>query len=657
MNILNIRKLSKAFGPDVLFEDISFSIDAGEKIAVVGPNGCGKSTLFRILVGDLEPDDGILARQRDATIGYLPQDPVFEGEASPRSVVAQALGPLRDSLAAYAEAAARIAEASPADLPPLLESQSLIEQEIERRGGWAWEHRVDEMVQALRIDAWVDTPMANLSGGQRRRVGLARALLENPDLLILDEPTNHLDAETVEWLEQALIDYPGALLLVTHDRYFLDRVVDRIIEMAERRVFTHPGGYPTYVERKIERMRQRARTDERRLRLLERELEWLGRSPKARTSKSQHRVKQTQALTDKARTRAAESRDSRLSVSFQANKRLGADILEGRGLYKRYDDNVVLEDVGVTFNRGDKIGLVGPNGCGKSTLLRILVGDERPDAGVVDRGKSTRVGYLSQDRDGLDPNRSVYEALREGDYVWHGDRKIHKRAFLDGFLFSAPDQRRPVNALSGGEQCRLLLARLVLDNANLLVLDEPTNDLDITSLQVLEDALAAFQGSVLVVTHDRYFLNRVCNVIVAVDDEEGWIRYNGDYDFYRQLRTERAQRQRSATLAAREQAIRSQPGPDRPAGPKKLTLPERKELDSMEGRIEAAESSKAELESDLVDPALYRDHPERVRALRASLSEAEEEIEGLYARWEALEARARCHQSPIPIPIRNEETP
>ena len=629
-NLLNVRDLTKAFGAEPLFDRIALSVHHGEKIGLVGRNGCGKTTLFRVLSGQLEADDGIIARLRGARIGYLSQSPEFAPDATPREVVSQALQPLRDAIEAWHATAAEVADARGAELERRLEEQIEREHTIEQLGGWAWEHRITEVLQALGVADLVDVPMGRLSGGQGRRVALARMLLEQPDLLMLDEPTNHLDADTVEWLEKALVDYPGALFLITHDRYFLEGVVDRIIELEHGKLVSYPGNYSTYISRKVERMKAEARADDRRLKRLEFELEWLRRSPKARTSKSQHRVKQVEELRDQT----IQNRRSDMKMSFSAGQRLSDHILAGRGVYKRYGDVQVLSGVDLVFRRGDKIGLIGPNGCGKSTFMRLLVGQERPDAGVIERGKNTRVGYLDQTRDGLEPDDTLTSALGDGDYVWPGGQKIHKRAYLDRFGFPPRDIRQPVTSLSGGERCRLLLARLVLEDANLLALDEPTNDLDIDSLRVLEESLADFEGSLIVVTHDRYFLNRVCNVIAAWEDD-GFVRYEGDYDIYRRLRDERRRRDRSAETEARPKPVRVEP---KATGPLKLTWREERELEQAEARIDEAEAEKGALDARLADPDLYRDGGADAVELSKARDALEAELETLYARWTALEA-------------------
>ncbi len=641
MNLLSAQQLSKTYGPRILFQDIDLSVDEGEKIGIIGPNGCGKSTLLRILAGDIDCDGGLVARKRDATTHYVSQEPTFPSGSTPQSVVGQIMAPIIESIEAFHALSAQMARADQAAAARMGAEQAALMATIERHGGWAWEHRVEGVLERLGIaQADMDRPMDALSGGQRRRVALARALLAAPDLLMLDEPTNHLDAETLEWLEETLASWRGALILITHDRYFLERVVSRIVEFDESGLYSCPGSYSVFVERKIERERMRDKAEGRRAKILERELAWLRRGPKARTSKSKARIDRAHDLIDQAPGHDAGG----LKLDFQADGRLGGIILEFTNLTMSYGDALIFENLHMAVQKGEKIGIIGPNGCGKTTLLRILMGQDRARSGELIWGKNSQPGYLSQNRAELEGDETVLEALSPNDSVRIGKRTTHKRSYLREFLFEDDAQRKKVSSLSGGERCRLLLAKLMLENANLLVLDEPTNDLDIESLQLLEDALEQFPGCILMVTHDRYFLNKVCNVIVAF--EGGKLeRYEGDYDFYKQrrdarLQTERRAQQdvrrqeealRAADLKAREQAE---------AGPKKLSRNERRELEGMEAALMALEEEKGAIEAKLADPELYRAHADKVAGLTRSLEAMTGRLEALYERWQELESRA-----------------
>lgn len=632
MGVMNVRGLSKAYGPQTLFDGLDFVIEEGEKVGLIGRNGSGKTTLFEILSGQTDPDAGQAELRRGANFAYLSQEPHFGPEATPRSVVSDALSGLREALERFETLSLTITSCKDeALLDSLLIEQAEVQTTIDRLGGWTWEHQVEDVLGRLKIpDSDLDRPMNELSGGQRRRVGLARALLNKPDFLILDEPTNHLDADTIEWLEETLQQFPGALLLVTHDRYFLERCVTRILELDRHGLRSYPGAYQEYMRRKLEFMNSLEKAEERRVKILSRELEWLARGPKARSTKQKARIKNVEVL-QAAKVKLG---DADMQLEFQADDRLGGIILEARGLRKRFDDLTVLDGVSLSLRRDDKVGIVGPNGCGKTTLLAALQRQITLDGGEVVWGKNTRPAYLDQARSGLDEDATVFDAVLNADEVRIGARKIHKNTWLKEFLFDYNDQRKLVSSLSGGERCRLLLAKLIAENANLLILDEPTNDLDIASLQVLEDALVAFKGCVILVTHDRYFMNRVCEAILAFDGREV-TRFDGDYDFYRSRRD-------AEKALQRQLESKATPKPSRKSAEKTkvrtLTYAERLELADIESRVEAADTEVARLEALLSEPSLYKDRPTEVATTRDALEAAKREVESVYARWEELEA-------------------
>ena len=632
MGVMNVRGLSKAYGPQALFDGLDLVIEEGEKVGLIGRNGSGKTTLFEILSGLTDPDAGQVELRRGAAFAYLSQEPTFGSEQTPRSVVSDALGPLREALARFEHLSASITACKDdAALDELLDEQAEVQTAIDRLGGWTWEHQVEDVLGRLNIaESELDRPMSELSGGQRRRVCLAKVLLNKPDLLILDEPTNHLDADTIEWLEGTLKDFPGALLIVTHDRYFLERVVTRILELDRHGLRSYPGSYQEYMRRKLEFMNSLEKAEERRVKILSRELEWLARGPKARSTKQQARIKNVGVL-QAAKVQLGEAN---MQLEFQADDRLGGIILEARGLRKRFDNLNVLDNVSMSVRRDDKIGIVGPNGCGKTTLLAALLRQLPLDGGEVVWGKNTRPAYMDQARSGLDEQACVFDAVLDADEVRIGTRKLHKNTWLKEFLFDYGDQRKLVSTLSGGERCRLLLAKLIAENANLLILDEPTNDLDIASLQVLEDALVAFNGCVILVTHDRYFMNRVCEAILAFDGHEV-TRYDGDYDFYRSRRD--AEKASQKQVESKDIPKPPRKAPDKPKV-RTLTYAERLELAGIEARVEAADAEVARLEAVLSEPGLYRDRPTEVTGVLSALTTAKTAVEAVYARWEELEA-------------------
>lgn len=646
MTLLNARQLAKSFGPRTLFSQLNLSVAEDEKIAIVGPNGCGKSTLLKILARLMPPDEGDIAVRREATVRYVSQQPDFPAGATAREIVATEMLAVKEALEAFEALNVEIAQADADKLDVLLARQAELQATLDSLDGWAWQHRVESVLADLGIRPEdLDRPVDELSGGQRRRVALAQALLASPDLLMLDEPTNHLDADTLDWLERTLADYPGALILITHDRYFLDNVASRIVEFDQKQLYSHPGHYATFVERKLERLRVARKAEARRQKLLEHELEWLSRSPKARTTKARARIDRAEVL---ASADPAEQKID-LNINFNARRRLGGIILEVTGLAKSYGERQIFQDLHLAVQRQEKIGIIGPNGCGKSTMLKILMGEERADAGQVNWGQNTRPGYLSQTRDTLNPDDTVLEAVHPNEHVHLAKRSIHKRTYLREFLFEDAEQQKKVSSLSGGERCRLLLARLMVQQSNLLILDEPTNDLDLMSLQILEDSLRDFQGCVLLVTHDRYFLNKVCNVIAAFE-EDHIERYDGDYDFYKARRDARRQEEkrqqqaeRKRAEAERQQARQEAREQTRQAGPGKLSWKEARELEGLEDKILEAETHKEEVEAALADPALYKDRPEQVEPLTRQLNEATAEIEALYNRWSELSERQELY--------------
>lgn len=640
MNVFNAENLSMSFGADQIFEDVDFGVDSGEKVGVVGPNGVGKTTLFKILIGTFVPDSGRVSFQQGARVGYLPQEPEYDYSQTPRDIAEEALEPVRDAISEYEELSEATANADPADLERLIDEQHELQQRIESLGGWEWQQRLEETFDRLGVTPVADVSLAGLSGGQRRRVALARVLLESPDLLLLDEPTNHLDPDMVEWLENWLHGYPGAVLVISHDRYFLDKTANRILEVTPVGIFDYPGNFAEYMERREKRLEVLERTKERREKALEEELDWLDRGVKARGRGSKKRADEIK----EAREKLVDVAPEEITVAMSNGPPLGALIVAARGIYKSFGDNDVLEDVSIMVAPGDKVGLVGPNGCGKSTLLKLMVGEERIDAGMIEIGEQVKLGYLSQHGLEFDPNENVYEAFSDSDYVWIGDERHHKRDYLGNYNFDRHDLKKKVKTLSGGQRRRLRIAKLMAKNANVLVMDEPTNDLDLASLHALEEALREFEGCIITVSHDRYFLNRICNSIIAFEDDR-LERYYGDYDFYRSERIERT-RQRQAGSAMAE-TDRSDAARDRAearvehatASRRGLSYKEKKRLEALEEELEALEGKKEELQAELSDPDLYSSRSDEVADLNKQLHALEDQLEATWDEWAKLEAR------------------
>ena len=634
MSILTVQNVHKAYGDRVVLSDVSLAVGADTRLGLLGINGSGKTTLLRILAGVEAPDSGEVTRGRELTVGYLEQEPRFDPGATVRQALDASLRAHASALAAIQEADRALAADPPPDqLDALLRRRAQLEEALERAGGWQVEHHFERMRQMLRLppdDASVDL----LSGGERRRLALARVLLARPDLLLLDEPTNHLDTEAITWLEDLLKGFAGGFVLVTHDRYFLERLVDEIVEVDRCSLFRYRGRYRDYLNQRAARLEAEARAEVNRTRLLRQELAWMQRGPKARTTKQKARIHRAEALMDAE----PEALPDPLALRIPDGQRPGKRILELLAVSKGYGGSPLIRDFTLRCKRGDRIGVVGPNGVGKTTLLRLILGEERPDSGEVVVGQRTQLVHASQSRLELDPERTVYESVAENrEHVTVGGRSMHVRGYLTRFLFPSRLQETKVGRLSGGERNRLQLARLLRDGGNVILLDEPTNDLDLATLRALEDALVAFAGVVIVVSHDRYLLNRVATCILAFEGE-GQVRlYEGDYDFYAARRAEQRRKlaeQQSQSRSARRSAAR----PAAPQRPRRLTFAERRELEGMEETILLAEEEVGRLSAWLEDPEVYRLHGEQVPAQVAALRSAEAQVEALYARWEELDA-------------------
>jgi ABC transport system ATP-binding/permease protein len=652
LTLLHAADLRLAYGSRAVFDGLTLTLDESERVGLVGVNGSGKSSLMRILARSAEPDRGEIQLRRGATVTYLPQEPEFGRGATVASELEVARAPLRAALEAHAALSARLAaERDEAAHHRLLSELGALSDRVEGLGGWDTAHEARRLLDRLGVPDW-ERPVAELSGGARKRVAIARALLTRPDLLLLDEPTNHLDADTVDWLEEELDAFAGALLLVTHDRYFLDDLVDRIVEITPGAgVTSYPGNYEAYLEQKLEMEELAAGAQHKRERWIAQEVAWLRRGVEARRTKSKARIERARRLMAERGFEPPRVPELKLA----APPRLSHVVLEARGVAKRLGDRKVLAGIDFTLGRGERVGIVGPNGVGKTTFLRVLLGELAADAGEVVKGQRTQIAYYDQARAQLDPEATVYEAAGGGppggqgeDHVELGGRKVALRDYLDDLLFPVPMQGMKVKALSGGERNRLLLARLFLAGANVLVLDEPTNDLDLVTLNVLERLLLAFDGSALVVTHDRYFLDKVATAVLAFEGDGRATRYPGNYEMYRTLKeqAERAEEQRTVR-ADLPPAARAGAGPGRGAGaeapprprkPGKLTFNEQREIEGMEAAILAAEQLKADLEARLSDPATYQREGSAVAGLRAELEAATAEIDRLYARWQELEA-------------------
>jgi ABC transport system ATP-binding/permease protein len=638
LSVLGISRLTKTYGTRTVFDGVSLSVSEGEKVGFVGANGSGKSTLFRIIAGVEGANGGEVAVRRGLRVGYLSQAPEFEPGVSIFRSAAEGRPEIAGALAEYDRVARRLEEV-PAEADRLLARQAELSATLDRLGGWDWQHRVEATLTRLGVAGW-DRPVEGVSGGEAKRVALARTLLSQPDLLLLDEPTNHLDADTVLYLEELLVEYPGTVLLITHDRYFLDRVVDRMVEVSAGELTPYAGGYTEYLEAQAERAARQATEESKRRRLIEKELEWARRSPPARTGKQRARLKRTAALAEESRG-IRERRTGELKLHAPDTARLGRTVLDLHGVTKSFGERTLIRGFSARLTAGERIGIIGPNGAGKTTLIRIILGEEPADAGRVEQGVNTRIAYFDQLREGLDPELSVYEAAGGTDWVEIGGRRVHLRSYLQDFLFPTERQQQKVASLSGGERNRLMLARLFMQPSNLLILDEPTNDLDLVTLQVLEQAVVDYAGCVLMVTHDRFFLDKIATGLFVFEGDGIVHAHAGGYDLYRRLQDEREAEAARQRADAADVARRKQPVANAAKKPERLGLSwkEQRELEGLEDRIHAAESERERLSALLADPSLYADSSRAAQTTDAFRA-AEAEVETLYARWQELETRA-----------------
>jgi ATP-binding cassette ChvD family protein len=537
--IYTMHKVRKAHGDKVILDDVTLAFLPGAKIGVVGPNGAGKSSVLKIMAGLDQASNGDAHLASGATVGILQQEPVLDESKTVRQNVDDAVVELRGWLQRFEEVSAAMGEPD-ADFDSLLSEQGDLMEKIEHANGWELDSRVEQAMDALRCPPG-DEPVTHLSGGERRRVALCKLLLEQPDLLLLDEPTNHLDAESVQWLEQHLAKYPGTILAVTHDRYFLDNVAEWILELYRGRAYPYEGNYSTYLEKKAERLSVQGRKDQKLQKRLRDELDWVRQNARGRQAKSKARLQRYDEMaTEAEKTRKLDFEE----IQIPPGPRLGNVVIEVSHLDKGFDGRVLIKDLSFSLPRGGIVGVIGPNGVGKTTLFKIFVGDEKPDSGEVRIGETVQISYVDQGRERIDPKKTVWQVVSDGlDYIHVGHVEMPSRAYVSAFGFKGPDQQKPAGILSGGERNRLNLALTLKEGGNLLLLDEPTNDLDVETLGSLENALLEFPGCAVITSHDRWFLDRVVTHILAWegtdDDPANWFWFEGNFDSYEKNKVER----------------------------------------------------------------------------------------------------------------------
>jgi ATP-binding cassette subfamily F protein uup len=634
MPLISLDKVSIAFSHVPLLDEASLIVEPGERVAVIGRNGTGKSTLLQILSGEIVPDTGSVWRQPGSTAARLVQDAAPTSSKTVFDVVAEGLGELQDLITAYHHAAHDVAEGGG---EKALTRLGNAQHALDERNAWEVEQRVETVLLKLELDA--DARVDTLSGGWRRRVLLARALVAEPSLLLLDEPTNHLDVEAIEWLEGFLAEYTGAIVFVTHDRAFLQRLATRIVELDRGRLTSWPGDYATFIEKKDAWLANEALANEKFDKKMAQEEVWIRRGVKARRTRDEGRVKKLMAMRRERAERRAHIGNVRMQVDLA--ERSGQMVFEAEDVSKSYGAVPVIRDFTVRVMRGDRIGLIGPNGSGKTTLLRVLLGEIPPDSGELRHGANVQVAYFDQQREQLDPESTVVDAIGGGNTtVMVGGQPRHVHGYLEDFLFPPERARSPVKALSGGERNRLLLARLFTRPANVLVLDEPTNDLDIETLELLESLLADFPGTLLIVSHDRQFLNNVVTSTLSFEGQ-GLIKENvGDYDDWFRGSKVQGFSGSGSKAAPTERTRTPEPLNPEPRNPAKLSYIERREFESIPARIEALESEERALKARIADPAFYKEPAAEIKAALARVDDVAAEIASIYERWAKLGERA-----------------
>ncbi len=532
-----MKQVRKAHGDKVILEGVTIAFYPGAKIGVVGPNGAGKSSVLKIMAGLDQPNNGEAFLAPGATVGILQQEPTLNEDKSVLGNVQEGLGEIKAKLDRFNEIAEKMATDYSDEL---MEEMGRLQEDLDHADAWDLDSQLEQAMDALRCPP-PDEPVTHLSGGERRRVALCKLLLSKPDLLLLDEPTNHLDAESVLWLEQFLARYPGAVLAVTHDRYFLDNVAQWILELDRGRAYPYEGNYSTYLEKKADRLAVQGRKDQKLQKRLRDELAWVRSGAKARQAKSRARLQRYEEMAVEAeRSRKLDFEE----IQIPAGPRLGNLVVEVSHLDKGFDSRLLIKDLSFTLPRNGIVGVIGPNGVGKTTLFKTIVGLEQPDSGAVKVGETVKLSYVDQERAGIDPNKTVFEVISDGlDHIQVGNTEMPSRAYVSAFGFKGPDQQKPAGVLSGGERNRLNLALTLKQGGNLILLDEPTNDLDVETLSSLENALEQFPGCAVVISHDRWFLDRVVTHLLSWEGTEenpaSWFWFEGNFEAYEQHKVER----------------------------------------------------------------------------------------------------------------------
>ena len=625
MALITLQSAQLAFGDVPLLDRTSLSIETSERIGLIGRNGTGKSSLLKILAGKEQLDDGVIQFQQNLNLAYVAQEPVLNPEVSVFDAVSEGLAGLKAVLDQYVSGIG--------DLDSL---QNI----IELQDGWNWQQRVTETLQRLHLDG--TALISSLSGGMRKRVALGQALVTLPDMLLLDEPTNHLDLDSIQWLEDLLIEFKGSMVVITHDRTFLDRVSTRIVELDRGHLYSYQGNFQQYLVTKEAELAAEAVTQAKADKLLAQEEVWVRRGVEARRTRSVARIARLEKL--RSARQARRNTMGQVKASVDAGLPSGKIVAELTDVSLAYGDKQVVHGFNATLLRGDKVGLIGPNGAGKTTLLKLILGELLPDSGKVRQGANLQVAYFDQMRNALDLNATLEDFISPGsEWIEIGNQRQHVKSYLGDFLFSPARANSPVRSLSGGERNRLLLARLFARPANVLVLDEPTNDLDIDTLELLEELLQNYDGTVFLVSHDRAFLDNVVTSTIAFEGEAHWREYEGGVqDWLTQSHRAKAwaaQTQVSAKAAEASTKTTSTAAPAKTIAPKKLSFKEQREYDSLPGLIEQLEAEQAKLNRLLADGSIYVSEPQKAADMAARVMQIDDELLSAMERWELLGQR------------------
>ena len=642
MAVISLSNAQLAFGHVALLDHAEFSLEAGERVGLIGRNGTGKSSLLKIIAGSARLDDGLLTAQQGLKVAYVEQEPQFSPAMSVYDAVAEGLGGLPGLLAEYD---ALTGQLGGADDEAVMERMHAIQGKLDAADAWNLGHRIETTLARLSLDR--DPLLGTLSGGMQKRVALARALVGAPDVLLLDEPTNHLDFTSIIWLEGLLRDYKGSVLFITHDRSFLDNVATRIVELDRGRLLSYPGNYTAYQARKAEQLAVEEVENAKFDKFLAQEEVWIRKGVEARRTRNEGRVRRLEAL--RVARSARREQQGQVRLELASGERSGKIVAELEDVGKAYGEKVVVRDFSATVMRGDKVGLIGPNGAGKSTLLKLILGVEQPDSGTIRQGVNLQVAYFDQMRAQLNDEASLADTISPGsEWVEINGQKKHVMSYLGDFLFAPERARSPVKSLSGGERNRLLLARLFAKPANVLVLDEPTNDLDIDTLELLEELLEDYQGTVFLVSHDRAFLDNVVTQVIAAEGGGLWREYVGGYSDWERVRPAQPAPAKSRAAADPKAAAEKAPAQDKPrAKPeepprqKKLSFREQRELEQLPLLIARLEEEQKQISEQLADPELYRQRPDEVQSLNQRFAEIDVLLMESLEKWEAIEARAK----------------